>query len=144
MGLFDRLKETLVRKPTDEQETTAARPSAPARTEPEPQVIEIEEVTPAEFDAELASGSDVVVVDVRQPWDYRIRHIPGARSIPLNMLPARHTELAPDQNIVLYCYHGITSLDGAAFLMERGFKQVRSLSGGFTQWAAERRPITVD
>ncbi|HBY98577.1 MAG: rhodanese-like domain-containing protein [Ardenticatenaceae bacterium] len=143
MGFFDRLKDTLGKKPEEEQRS-APRPTGVPAAEPEPEGIEVAEVTPAEFEAELANGSKVMVVDVRQQWDYRARHIPGAILMPLNSLPARYTELPPDRDIVLYCYHGITSLDGAAFLMERGFKRVRSLSGGFTQWAVEGRPTTAD
>ncbi|HYO25213.1 MAG TPA: rhodanese-like domain-containing protein [Lacipirellulaceae bacterium] len=123
-------------------EAERAAPARPAQSpvEPEPEGFEIVEVAPAEFGAELEAGDEVVVVDTRQPWDYQALHIPGAVSIPLSQLPARYNELAPDDNIVLYCYHGFTSQDGAAFLMQHGYKRVRSLTGGFTQWAGEGRP----
>lgn len=138
MGLLDSLKKAL-----NKQEPSEAAPTPPpaaATPQPAPPPIEIVEVTPDELAAEMEAGSRVRVIDVRMPWDYAGMHIPGAESIPLNSLPASLDRLGQEDNLVLVCYHGFSSQDGAAFLMDRGYAKVRSMRGGFTQWAAEGRP----
>lgn len=139
MGFLDRFKSA------NRKEDRPATPTAASPSQPEasmPAMPEIVEITTNEFAGELEQGNDILVVDVRMPWDYQVSHIPGAISIPLATLPQRYSELPTDRDIVLYCYHGFSSQDGTAFLMQRGYTRVRSLIGGFTQWAAEGRPST--
>ena len=42
-----------------------------------------------------------------------------------------------DTPVLVYCYHGISSQNAAAFLIERGFETVYSLDGGFEAWRAD-------
>jgi thiosulfate sulfurtransferase len=76
-------------------------------------------------------------VDIRDPGSYRQAHIPGA--IQLNDANVQEflQNTDKEQAVVVYCYHGNSSLGAAAFLIENGFKNVASMSGGFEAW----RPV---
>lgn len=112
-----------------------SKPIAPPPT-PEPEPIQINEITPHDLKARLDNGDKLVVVDMRQHWEYQHGHIPGAIHMFVNEIPARMSELPQDQDIVFQCWHGNTSLGATAFLIERGWPagRVASLSGGIAGW----------
>lgn len=111
-------------------------PPAPPQREPEPKPLRINEITPHELKTRLDNGDDVVVVDMRQGWEYEHGHIPGATHMFINEIPARMDELPKDKDIVFQCWHGNTSLQASAFLIENGWapERVSSLSGGMAGW----------
>jgi len=78
-----------------------------------------------------------VLVDVRQPEEYRAGHIPGARLVPLGELEARHGELEKDNKIVIYCRSGHRSMGAAILLCGLGFKDVYTMDGGMLDWDYE-------
>jgi len=78
-----------------------------------------------------------VLVDVRQPEEYRAGHIPGARLVPLGELEARHSELEKDKKIVTYCRSGHRSMGAAILLCGMGFKDVYTMDGGMLNWDYE-------
>jgi rhodanese-related sulfurtransferase len=80
-------------------------------------------------------GSKLVLLDVREPYEYREGVIPGAVFIPMNDIPARMDELDKDAEIVVYCAHGIRSWQVAAYLIHNGFTSVTHLADGFAAWA---------
>jgi NADPH-dependent 2,4-dienoyl-CoA reductase/sulfur reductase-like enzyme/peroxiredoxin family protein/rhodanese-related sulfurtransferase/TusA-related sulfurtransferase len=79
----------------------------------------------------MALNKEVKVVDVREPWEYELGHIPGAVNIPLRQLRRRINELSPEQELVINCAVGLRSYLAARILMQRGFTQVRNLNGGY-------------
>lgn len=79
----------------------------------------------------------LVLLDVRDEWEYRTAHLDQAQWIPLAELPRRIRELNPYAEIVVYCHRGMRSLDAAYLLQQLGFKRVRSLVGGIDRWASE-------
>ena len=83
---------------------------------------------------------DFVLLDVRESWESQVACIPGTILIPLRDLPRRVNELNPRQEIVVYCHHGVRSLDAAYLLQQLGFKRVASLIGGIDQWSREIDP----
>lgn len=97
---------------------------------------DIREISPAQLQARLAQGEAVVVVDLRQAWEYQAGHIPGAVSLFIEEIPMRMAELPQDVDIVLQCWHGHTSLDVAAYMIHQGWQAARvaSLSGGIAGW----------
>jgi rhodanese-related sulfurtransferase len=99
-----------------------------------------DEMTPQELRHHLARGQAVLLVDVRQPWEYQLVHLDGARLIPLGELPAHVDELDPAGPIVIYCHHGIRSFDAMLFLRRVGFPDVKSLQGGIDRWSVEIDP----
>jgi rhodanese-related sulfurtransferase len=98
--------------------------------------MQISEISPEELQARLARGDQVVVVDLRQPWEYEAGHIPGAVSLFIEEVPMRLAELPTDRDIVLQCWHGHTSLDVAAYVIQQGWSasRIASLSGGIAGW----------
>lgn len=86
--------------------------------------------------AELRTCMDrVVLVDVREPEEYAENRIEGCKLIPLGELQTRAaTELDPNADIVVYCAHGMRSLQGVMALKMLGFKKLRSLDGGISAW----------
>jgi len=98
--------------------------------------INITEVSPEQLKTRLERGDDVVVVDLRQAWEYHAGHIPGAISLFIEEVPTRLHELPTDVDIVFQCWRGHTSLDVAAYLIQQGWSpsHIASLSGGIAGW----------
>ncbi len=93
------------------------------------------EITVQELERELAIGKPITVVDVREPHEWEIVHLEGARLIPLGQLPTRLNELDGHDEIVLHCHHGARSMKALEILRGAGFGKVRSLKGGIDEWA---------
>ena len=74
------------------------------------------------------------IVDVREPWEYRQGHVPGAVLIPLGQLSARVNELDPERPVAVICASGNRSQSAAALLGQKGFKTVYNVSGGTGAW----------
>ena len=81
-----------------------------------------------------------MLVDVREPWEYQINHIDGARLIPLDELPKRVNELSTADTIVVNCLSGQRSAQATRFLNGMGFKKAKNLKGGMRAWVAEVQP----
>jgi adenylyltransferase/sulfurtransferase len=93
------------------------------------------ETTVEEVKARLDRGDDFDVLDVRNPEEWQICHIKGARLIPLGELPARMHELDPARDIVVHCKSGVRSAKAVAFLREAGFRKIKNVRGGIIEWA---------
>ncbi len=99
------------------------------------------EITAEELKVELDDkGEDLVLIDVREPHEWEIAHIAGARLIPLNQLPERLGELDGHSEIVTHCHHGARSMKALEILKGAGFSKVRSLAGGIDAWAERVEP----
>ncbi len=75
-----------------------------------------------------------MVVDVREPWEYRQGHVPGAILIPLGQLSSRVNELDPERPVAVICASGNRSQSAAALLGQKGFKTIYNVSGGTGAW----------
>ena len=98
------------------------------------------EVAPGEVKDKLGRGEKFVFVDVREKWEYDTTHIEGSVLIPLREIPANLARLEAADEIVLFCHHGMRSLDAAAWLRSQGVKGARSMAGGIDRWSAEIDP----
>ncbi len=97
-----------------------------------------DEVTVQELKRALDDpGLGILVLDVREPTEYQIARIKGARLFPLSTLAQQYTELDPGQRYYLHCRSGHRSLNAVQFLRERGFQHLKSVKGGITAWADE-------
>jgi adenylyltransferase/sulfurtransferase len=97
------------------------------------------EITPRELAARLPEA-DVLLVDVREPFELGICGLEGALHIPLRELPGRLGDLDPRREIVTLCHRGNRSLTARDILKGAGFGRVRSLQGGVDAWAVEIDP----
>jgi len=94
------------------------------------------QITPTDLKQRIASGEDLVLIDVRQPEEHAEVHIPNSILIPLGELPARLDELEQyrDREIILYCRSGNRSGQACMFLSMQGFPHLANLEGGMLQW----------
>jgi rhodanese-related sulfurtransferase len=83
-----------------------------------------------------------VIVDVREPSEWREGHIPGALQMPLGSLSRRLGELDALQEIILVCRSGQRSRRATQLLQQAGFSQVKNMTGGMIDWARQRLPVS--
>ena len=75
-----------------------------------------------------------VFVDVRDPASYQEAHIPGAVHLHDGNVQEFIDYADKEREVIIYCYHGNSSLGAVAYFLENGFKTVASMSGGFEAW----------
>jgi hypothetical protein len=75
------------------------------------------EITPSELSSKLGGGkpSGLVLLDVREPWEYATAKIDGSTPIPMGDIPARLQELDPEAHIVTICHSGVRSMNVAVW-----------------------------
>jgi adenylyltransferase/sulfurtransferase len=98
------------------------------------------EITAQALREEWSRRPDLVVLDVREPHEYEIARIEGARLVPLRELPRRLGELDGHADIVTHCHHGVRSMKALEILKGAGFAKVRSLKGGIDAWSVNVDP----
>lgn len=99
------------------------------------------EISAAELAARQKENSALVLLDVREGWEYAEAHLDRSLLMPMGDVPSRaHQELDPDANIIAYCHHGTRSLNAALWLREQGFDNAQSLAGGIDGWSQRIDP----
>jgi rhodanese-related sulfurtransferase len=98
------------------------------------------EIAPRDVKELLARDDKVLFVDVREQWEYDRAHIEGSVLIPLGEIPSNLARLENAEQVVLFCHHGMRSLDAAAWLRSQGVESARSMAGGIERWSAEIDP----
>lgn len=81
----------------------------------------------------LADDPATVVLDVREPGEHAAGHVPGARSIPLAIVPLRHLELPRSRTIHVVCETGGRSAQAVRWLDRQGYDAV-DVAGGMAAW----------
>ncbi|NJL54847.1 MAG: rhodanese-like domain-containing protein [Leptolyngbyaceae cyanobacterium RM2_2_4] len=89
----------------------------------------------------LDDPRSVLLIDVREPVEYAIEHIPGAISHPLSKFDPSQITLQPEQRLLLYCQSGKRSARAATQLKATGFTDVTQLQCGLSAWKAEAYPL---
>ncbi|HYG09301.1 MAG TPA: molybdopterin-synthase adenylyltransferase MoeB [Pyrinomonadaceae bacterium] len=114
----------------------------PAQTDDaQRQKTELEEITATEFKRRLDSGDPLQIIDVREPNEYEIARIPGARLIPLAQVIGRAGEIDASRETVVHCKGGVRSAKAIAALKGAGFNgRLLNLKGGITAWSDEVDP----
>ncbi len=107
--------------------------SAPAETA-------ILEITPRELAEKLARRDDFLLIDVRDPHEYAIAKIPGARLIPLGGFADAIPTLAQGTDIVIHCRSGVRSAKAVRQLQQAGFTRVWNVAGGILRWSDDVDP----
>ncbi|NOZ48605.1 MAG: STAS domain-containing protein [Chloroflexi bacterium] len=101
-------------------------------------------VSPSQLTAELHSPSPPLIIDVREPHEFRSGHIPQAQNVPLPRVLRGQAQLPPDSEIVLVCRTARRSRRAAAALRQQGYQHVHILDGGMTRWGAEQYLQAID
>ena len=98
------------------------------------------EISAAELRQKLEAGDKINLLDVRELWERRVASIEPSVFIPMSDVPARVQELDPEEHIIVYCHHGVRSMNVTAWLRQQGFEFVQSLRGGIDQWSRQIDP----
>ena len=96
------------------------------------------EVTPLEVKQRLASGELLRLIDVREPAEFAIAKIQGAQLIPMGSVPAelQRLEAAADSSaLIVFCHHGMRSLQVVNWLRQNGVDNCQSMAGGIELWS---------
>ena len=94
-----------------------------------------EDISPGELRARLDQKQTIVLLDVRDEWETRLCRIEHSTHIPMEEIEFRMAELNPEDEIVVYCHHGVRSAAVANYLRGLGFSRAINLAGGLDQWA---------
>ena len=90
--------------------------------------------TVEELKTRIDRADPFLLLDVREPREFEICRIPGSVLIPLGELPARLSELAGRDDIIVHCKSGVRSGKAVRLLHEAGHAGARNLEGGILAW----------
>jgi rhodanese-related sulfurtransferase len=94
-------------------------------------------ISPKELKSSLDKGDKLVLLDVREEWEYSLAKLDGSILIPLGTLPQSLVRLNRDSEIIAICHHGMRSADATNFLLQQGFQNVKNLVGGIDAWSTQ-------
>lgn len=99
-------------------------------------------ISPADLAAQLRTENPPRLLDVRESEEHAFCALPNSRLAPLSELMEHVEELADwrDQEVVVYCHHGVRSAHAIALLRPLGFTRLKNLSGGIDRWSQEVDP----
>jgi adenylyltransferase/sulfurtransferase len=124
----------------DYQQFCGISPAAPAETREEKTVKNgIPQLSVRELKRRIDAGEDVYMIDVREPWEYKIAQI-GGKLIPPKEVPQRLSEIDRDREVIVQCRSGVRSQRIAELLKQQGYPRVVNLAGGILAWASEIDP----
>jgi rhodanese-related sulfurtransferase len=102
----------------------------------------IREIAPAEVKAMIERGDKVVYLDVREPKEYHLGHLPNAVLVPRGSLELRVEVVVPrGAKVVVYCSAGVRSAMAAATLQAMGYTDVVSMAGGLREYVPTGGPV---
>ncbi len=112
---------------------------------------EIEELFPWDLSEELAEGKDLMLLDIREPYEYEAMHIQDSMNVPRGVLEAAcdwdYEETIPElveareRDIVVICRSGLRSVLAAHCMQMMGYERVRSLKTGLRGWNDYEQPM---
>jgi adenylyltransferase/sulfurtransferase len=100
----------------------------------------VKEILPSQLAQRLQRGEKLEIIDVREPYEWQIGHIPGARLVPLGQIAEEIPRLDKRRETILYCKVGARSMDAAKQLANAGITDVSNLAGGILRWIDEVDP----
>jgi rhodanese-related sulfurtransferase len=98
------------------------------------------EVSIEEAHRQLVSAQPPFLLDVREPSEFAICQLPGAKLIPLNSIPERLAEIPRDVPVLVHCHHGGRSMKVTQFLRAKGYALVANVQGGIDAWSLKIDP----
>jgi rhodanese-related sulfurtransferase len=100
-----------------------------------------ERVTPAMVAEEIAGAEPPVILDIRNPGEWKAKHIPQSLNIPLNHLQERLAEIPCGRRIAIHCAGGYRSSIAACILHQHGITNLIEMAGGLAAWDAAKLPV---
>ena len=97
----------------------------------------MQSITTAALRSLLNADFKGLLIDVREPDEHAIAHIPGSRLMPLTSLTEQLDRLPMDRDIYIHCKSGMRSAKAATILIDRGFPRVINVAGGIDAWLNE-------
>lgn len=97
------------------------------------------DISPRDAATALARG-EMLVLDVREDWEVATVSVPGARHVPMGMIPAQQATLPRDRPIGVLCHHGMRSAMVADYLRSAGHTRVLNVTGGIDRWSVDVDP----
>jgi rhodanese-related sulfurtransferase len=95
----------------------------------------IPQITAQELRQRLATGEDLVLIDVREDDEVAFGMIPGAQHIPMGEIPQRTEDIPSDAEVVFICRSGARSQRVCEYLQQQfGYNSIANLSGGMIDW----------
>ena len=85
-----------------------------------------------------------MVLDIRNPGEWKAGHIPGSVNIPLNHMQARMAEVPRDKRIAVHCAGGYRSSIAASILHQHGITNLVEMAGGLAAWEAAKLPVVAE
>jgi molybdopterin/thiamine biosynthesis adenylyltransferase/rhodanese-related sulfurtransferase/molybdopterin converting factor small subunit len=129
-----------VRELIDYEEFCGLR-AQPSPDAGESRASDFEEITAAGLGRRIEAGDDLQIIDVREPHEYEIARLPGARLIPLAQVVERAGEIDERRETVVHCKGGVRSARAIEALRQAGFRgRLINLRGGITAWSDEVDP----
>ena len=101
------------------------------------------EITPQDVQRRLAAGEQLTLIDVREPGEFQLARIDGAELVPMGSVPAELSRLdarADEAPLIVYCHHGVRSLNVVHWLRQQGVDACQSMAGGIDRWSLEIDP----
>lgn len=89
----------------------------------------------ADFRSKLETAPEAMLIDVREPNEFKSGAIPGALNIPLSQLGQRIDEIPKERELLLYCRSGMRSKTAARMLGRGGYSHISHLRGGISVWS---------
>jgi len=86
---------------------------------------------------EALNQKKTVFIDIRDPDSFQEAHIEGSQHVTDESIQEFISKSDKSQPVIVYCFHGNSSQGAAAYLQENGFKDVKSMAGGFEAWRTE-------
>ncbi len=101
------------------------------------------EVTPVEVKRRIDSGEKLHLIDVREPFEREQSSIATSELVPMRTVPGALGQLqsrAQEAPLIVFCHHGVRSLNVVLWLRDQGVANCQSMSGGIDEWSVEIDP----
>jgi rhodanese-related sulfurtransferase len=101
------------------------------------------EITPQEVQQKLQAGQKLALIDVREPQEFQFARLAGAELVPMGTVPGELSRLdaqADEMQLIVFCHHGVRSLNVVHWLRQQGVEACQSMAGGIDRWSLEIDP----
>ncbi|WP_420630946.1 rhodanese-like domain-containing protein [Candidatus Leptofilum sp.] len=117
----------------NEPATTDTQPAVSADLN---EILSLPDTVDVQTVATVKERDDVIVLDVREQWEYDEGHIPGVTLIPMGEVSSRLSEIPTDKEVIVTCRSGNRSGQITDYLRQQGYDNVHNMEGGILAWEA--------